>query len=42
MLDVRLTGIDDRELQKRVAAERRDMPMIFIAGYGDVPMKVQQ
>ena len=28
-------------LQKRVAGERIDMPVIFITGYGDVPMTVQ-
>jgi len=25
----------------RVAVERTDMPIIFITGYGDVPMTVQ-
>src|SRR5208283_3677239 len=29
------------DLQKRVAVERTDMPIIFITGYGDVPMTVQ-
>ena len=28
-------------MQKRVAAERSDMPIIFITGYGDVPTSVQ-
>jgi FixJ family two-component response regulator len=28
-------------LQKRVAVERADMPIIFITGHGDVPMSVQ-
>ena len=28
-------------LQKRVAGDRIDMPIIFITGYGDVPMTVQ-
>jgi len=28
--------------QKRVAADRSDMPIIFITGYGDVPMTVQR
>jgi len=27
--------------QQRVAAERTDMPIIFITGHGDVPMTVQ-
>jgi FixJ family two-component response regulator len=33
-----LNGLD---LQKRVAADRSDMPIIFVTGYGDVPMTVQ-
>ncbi len=28
-------------MQKRVAVERTDMPIIFITGYGDVPKTVQ-
>jgi FixJ family two-component response regulator len=41
ILDVRLPGLNGLELQKRVAIERPDMPIIFITGYGDVPMTVQ-
>jgi FixJ family two-component response regulator len=41
VLDVSLPGLDGLELQKRVAVERTDMPIIFITGYGDVPMTVQ-
>jgi FixJ family two-component response regulator len=33
-----LSGLD---LQKRIAVDRIDMPIIFITGYGDVPMTVQ-
>jgi len=40
VLDVSLPGLNGLELQKRVA-ERTDMPIIFITGYGDVPMTVQ-
>ena len=29
------------DLQKRIAADRIDMPIIFITGYGDVPMTVR-
>ena len=29
------------ELQKRIAREGTDMPIIFITGYGDVPTTVQ-
>ena len=41
VLDVSLPGLNGLELQKRVAIERTDMPIIFITGYGDVPMTVQ-
>lgn len=41
VLDVSLPGLNGLELQKRVAVERSDMPIIFITGYGDVPMTVQ-
>ncbi|MGY4310964.1 response regulator transcription factor [Bradyrhizobium sp. JR3.5] len=41
ILDVRLPGLNGLELQRRVAVERPDMPIIFITGYGDVPMTVQ-
>jgi FixJ family two-component response regulator len=33
-----LSGLD---LQNRVAADRTDMPIIFITGHGDVPMTVR-
>src|SRR5215471_5286199 len=41
ILDVRLPDLNGLDLQKRVAADRSDMPIIFITGYGDVPMTVQ-
>jgi FixJ family two-component response regulator len=41
VLDVSLPGLNGHDLQKRIAAERTDMPIIFITGYGDVPMTVQ-
>jgi FixJ family two-component response regulator len=41
VLDFSLPGLNGLELQKRVAVERSDMPIIFITGYGDVPMTVQ-
>src|SRR5712675_2860323 len=41
VLDVSLPGLNGLDLQKRVAAERTDLPIIFITGYGDVPMTVQ-
>jgi FixJ family two-component response regulator len=41
VLDVSLPGLNGLELQKRVAIERTDVPIIFITGHGDVPMTVQ-
>jgi FixJ family two-component response regulator len=41
VLDVSLPGLNGLDLQKRVAGERPDMQIIFITGYGDVPMTVQ-
>ncbi len=41
ILDVNLPDLSGLELQKRVAADRSDMPIIFITGYGDVPMTVR-
>jgi FixJ family two-component response regulator len=41
VLDVSLPGLNGLDLQKRIAAERPDMPIIFITGHGDVPMTVQ-
>jgi FixJ family two-component response regulator len=40
ILDVSLPDLSGLDLQKRVAAERIDMPIIFITGHGDVPMTV--
>ncbi len=41
VLDVTLPGLNGLDLQKRVAAERTDMPIIFITGHGDVPTTVE-
>jgi FixJ family two-component response regulator len=40
VLDVSLPGLNGLDLQKRVAVERTDMPIIFITGHGDIPMSV--
>jgi FixJ family two-component response regulator len=40
VLDISLPGLNGLELQKRVAAERTDMPIIFLTGHGDIPMSV--
>ncbi len=41
VLDVSLPDLNGLELQKLIASERTDMPIIFITGHGDVPMTVQ-
>ena len=41
VLDVSLPGLTGLDLQRLVATERPDMPIIFITGHGDVPMTVQ-
>jgi FixJ family two-component response regulator len=41
VLDVSLPGLNGLDLQRIVADERADMPIIFITGHGDVPMTVQ-
>ena len=41
ILDVSLPGLNGLDLQGLVAGERTDMPIIFITGYGDVPMTVR-
>ena len=40
VLDISLPGLNGLELQKRVAAERTDLPIIFVTGHGDIPMTV--
>jgi FixJ family two-component response regulator len=41
VLDISLPGLNGLDLQKRIAMERHEMPIIFITGYGDIPMTVQ-
>jgi FixJ family two-component response regulator len=41
VLDVGLPDLNGLDLQKLVAVDRADMPIIFITGYGDVPMTVK-
>lgn len=41
VLDVSLPDINGLDLQKQVAADRSEMPIIFISGHGDIPMTVQ-
>ena len=41
VLDISLPDLNGLELQKMIASERTDMPIIFITGHGDVPMTVK-
>ena len=41
VLDVSLPELNGLELQKLIATDRIDMPIIFITGHGDIPMTVQ-
>jgi FixJ family two-component response regulator len=41
VLDVNLPDLNGLDLQTRLTANRIDMPIIFITGYGDVPMTVR-
>jgi FixJ family two-component response regulator len=41
VLDVTLPDLSGLDVQKRVAVDWPDMPVIFITGYGDVPTSVQ-
>src|SRR6266567_4326022 len=40
VLDYSLPGLNGLELQKRIAVERHEMPIIFITGHGDIPMRL--
>ena len=41
VLDVSLPGLNGLDLQKRIAGDRIEMPIIFITGYSDVSMTVR-
>jgi FixJ family two-component response regulator len=41
ILDVNLPDLSGLELQKRIAADYSATPIIFITGYGDIPMTVR-
>jgi FixJ family two-component response regulator len=41
VLDVGLPDLNGLDLQKRIALDRIDIPIIFITGAGDIPMSVQ-
>ena len=41
VLDISLPDLSGLELQKLIAGDRADMPIIFITGHGDIPKTVQ-
>jgi FixJ family two-component response regulator len=41
VLDVRLPGLSGLDLQRELSAAEIYLPIIFITGYGDIPMTVQ-
>ena len=41
ILDLALPGLNGLDLQKLVAVDRKEMPVIFITGYGDIPTTVE-
>jgi RNA polymerase sigma factor (sigma-70 family) len=41
VLDISLPDLSGLDLQKRIASDWIDMPIIFITGHGDVPMTVR-
>jgi FixJ family two-component response regulator len=41
VLDVRLPGQSGLDLQRELATAKREIPIIFITGHGDIPMSVQ-
>jgi FixJ family two-component response regulator len=41
VLDIRLPGQSGLDLQRELAQAKRQLPIIFITGHGDIPMSVQ-
>ena len=41
ILDVNLPDLSGLDIQQRISAEKSSTPIIFITGYGDIPMSVQ-
>ena len=41
VLDVTLPGLDGLELQRKLAEAGESLPIVFVTGYGDIPMSVK-
>jgi FixJ family two-component response regulator len=41
VLDLRLPGMDGMELQQRLLEKRISVPIVFLSGYGEMPVAVQ-
>jgi FixJ family two-component response regulator len=41
VLDVRLPGVSGLDLQRALATAQMPLPIIFLTGYGDIPMSVR-
>jgi FixJ family two-component response regulator len=41
VLDVRLPGLSGLDLQRALATTQMTLPIIFLTGYGDIPMTVR-
>lgn len=41
ILDINLPGLNGLDLQTSIAGDRPGMPIIFITGYGDIPLTVR-
>jgi FixJ family two-component response regulator len=41
VLDVRLPGLSGLDLQRELAAVDASLPIVFLTGYGDIPMSVR-
>ncbi len=41
MLDIRMPGLSGMDLHDELISARRALPIIFITGYGDIPMSVR-
>ena len=41
ILDVRMPEVDGFDLQQQLAADEREIPIIFVTGHGDVPLAVR-